>query len=78
MWYNFSINTAKILEQDFPISEVLDLDDMSFDPNTKYYSSPCRCGGSYMLTESDIAEGVDVICCSTCTLCIQVLLHKQV
>lgn len=69
--------TAKIMDQDFPISEVVDVTHMSFDPDAACYSSPCRCGGSYTLTELDIAEGVDVVCCSTCTLCIQVLLHKE-
>ena len=37
------------------------------------YSAPCRCGGSYTITEEDLEGGVDVVCCSTCTLSIRVL-----
>lgn len=39
------------------------------------YSAPCRCGGSYIITEDNLEGGMDVVCCSTCTLSIRVLYH---
>ena len=72
-----TITTAKIIEQDFPVSEIMALSSMAFDPDASCYSSPCRCGGSYDVTRSDLEEGVAEVCCTTCTLCIQVIARKD-
>ena len=38
------------------------------------YRTSCRCGGCYILTERDMEEeGLDTVCCSTCSLAIRVL-----
>lgn len=33
----------------------------------------CRCSGQYIITEHDLENGQNVVCCSMCTLCIKVL-----
>lgn len=65
------------MAQEWPISEVVDLDDMTYDPAMCSYASPCRCGGCYVVSEGELGEGVEVVCCSTCTLSIQVLYTKE-
>lgn len=55
---------------------MVDLDSMEYEEEEEgggTYSTPCRCGGSYSLTEHDMEEGVDVVCCSMCTLSIRIL-----
>jgi len=37
------------------------------------YTSACRCSGEYLITESDLENGHNVVCCSDCTLSIRVL-----
>ena len=38
------------------------------------YRTSCRCGGCYILTEREMEEeGLDTVCCSTCSLAIRVL-----
>lgn len=68
--------TAEQLTQKWPISDAVDLDCMEYEAEGGgAYSAPCRCGGSYIITEDDLEGGVDVVCCSTCTLSIRVLYH---
>ena len=68
---------AEQLTQKWPISDMVDLDSMEYEEEEEEgggtYSTPCRCGGSYSLTEHDLEEGVDVVCCSMCTLSIRIL-----
>ena len=37
------------------------------------YSSVCRCSGEYLITEHDLENGHNVVCCTDCTLSIRVL-----
>ena len=68
--------TAAELAQQWPLSATVDLDAMDYTPSLGTYSSPCRCGGSYTLRESDLEDGVDTVCCSSCTLSIRVLYQE--
>ena len=79
-WVKFiesSFVLAEQLTQKWPISDTVDLDSMEYEEEEEEgggaYSTPCRCGGSYTITEHDLEEGVDVVCCSTCTLSIRIL-----
>ena len=46
---------------------------MSFDPEDSTFSLQCRCGGRYIISEAEMEEGVDIVCCCTCTLGIKLL-----
>ncbi|XP_022809389.1 dnaJ homolog subfamily C member 24-like [Stylophora pistillata] len=61
------------LSQDWPVSDDVDLDDMEYHEDTESYSSLCRCSGKYVLSEEDLENGHNIVCCSNCTLCIRVL-----
>lgn len=37
------------------------------------FSSVCRCSGEYVITELDLENGHNTVCCSNCTLSIRVL-----
>ncbi len=49
---------------------------MTYNGSIGTYSTGCRCGGSYTITEGDLEVGVDTVCCSTCTLSIRVLYQE--
>ncbi len=68
-----SILSAVQITQKWPLSDTVDLDTMTFDPASEVYSLSCRCGGCYLMSESDMESGVEVVCCTTCTLCVRVL-----
>lgn len=63
--------------QELPIDDEVDLDDMSYDEATRSYSWPCRCAGTVLVTESLLAEGLDVFGCDTCSLTIRVLYDDE-
>jgi diphthamide biosynthesis protein 4 len=56
-----------------PVQEDLDLDEMDYDDNRGIYSSPCRCGGEFSVTEDQLEGGVGGIECSRCSLCVKLL-----
>lgn len=39
----------------------VDLDDMSYSPETLKYSFPCRCGKSFTVAEDDLERGRDLV-----------------
>ena len=61
------------LSQQWPISEVVELDQMDYNGQEGLYSLSCRCGESYQVTAEDLTLGVTVVCCSGCSLCIKVV-----
>ena len=67
---------AADLTQQWPLSATVDLDSMDYDSTLQSYFTACRCGGSYTVSERDLEEGVDTICCSSCTLSIRVLYQE--
>ena len=70
------IPTAESMTQKWPVSDVVDLDDMTFDPDQGSYKSPCRCGGCYTVSNDDLEGGVEVVCCSACSLSIRILYQE--
>ena len=52
------------------------MDSMECDGELGVYSTPCRCGGTYSLTEEDLEDGVGIVCCSSCSLSIRVLYQE--
>ncbi|XP_068731700.1 dnaJ homolog subfamily C member 24-like [Montipora capricornis] len=64
------------LSQDWPVSAEVDLDDMEYHEDIRTFSSVCRCSGEYLISESDLENGQDTVCCSGCTLSIRVLYNE--
>ncbi|XP_069134250.1 DPH4 homolog [Argopecten irradians] len=70
--------TQRCLVQDWPIQDEVDVDeflqeDMEEEEEKSRFFYTCRCGGSYILHDSDITLRLDVVCCDTCSLTIRVL-----
>jgi len=40
------------------------------------FTKMCRCGGQYVITDDDLASGVDLTCCDVCSLTIRVLYQQ--
>ncbi|KAI8092746.1 DNAJ heat shock N-terminal domain-containing protein [Halteromyces radiatus] len=59
--------------QKVTINADVDLDDMEYDESNRIFSLICRCSGSYVISEEDLEQGNDVICCDNCSLRIRVL-----
>lgn len=57
------------------VNAELDLDDMEVDDDKGEWKYSCRCGGEYLVTESELeqGDGAVVVGCSTCSLRIRVL-----
>jgi diphthamide biosynthesis protein 4 len=55
------------------INADVDLDDMEYEEQECVYSLMCRCSGYYVISENDLEQGNDVICCDNCSLRIRVL-----
>ena len=37
------------------------------------YTLPCRCSGEFVITEQDLENAHNVVCCTNCTLSVRVL-----
>ena len=55
------------------INNEIDLDDMDYDESIHTYSVICRCSGTYAITEDDLEQSIDIVCCDNCSLRIRVL-----
>ncbi|KAL6056077.1 DnaJ subfamily C member 21 [Balamuthia mandrillaris] len=55
-----------------PVSAEVDLDEMEFREEDGSYRWPCRCGRAFVITESQLEEGVDVVLCGGCSFAIRV------
>ncbi|RUS21141.1 DNAJ heat shock N-terminal domain-containing protein [Endogone sp. FLAS-F59071] len=66
---------ATRLKQDAVVNAEVDLDDMDYDEAVHAYSTPCRCGGRYAMTEEDLEYGADTVGCDNCSLRIRVLYY---
>ncbi|XP_077995018.1 dnaJ homolog subfamily C member 24-like [Glandiceps talaboti] len=65
------------VSQKWPVNSEVDLDEMDYNEANGEYSFGCRCSGEYIITEEDMLQGVNIICCSSCTLSIRVLYQLE-
>lgn len=67
----------RCISQEWPIQddvcvEEFDKSDVS-DLDENMYTYPCRCGGLFVISETDIQIKFDIVCCDTCSLSIRIL-----
>ncbi|KAJ2158546.1 hypothetical protein GGF46_003696 [Coemansia sp. RSA 552] len=55
------------------VDDEVDLDSMDFDSEALTYSYPCRCSGSYTISEDDLEAGREMAPCTDCSLKVVVL-----
>ncbi|XP_059117043.1 dnaJ homolog subfamily C member 24 [Peromyscus eremicus] len=58
-----------------PVDAQVYLEDMSWNKDDESFSLTCRCGGKYTVSKDEVEE-VNLICCDTCSLIVE-LLHQQ-
>ncbi|SCV99739.1 LAFE_0B01442g1_1 [Lachancea fermentati] len=55
----------------------VEIEDMTFDPDTQIFSYPCPCGDKFQIFIDDMFDGEDVAVCPSCSLMIQVIFEKE-
>lgn len=62
--------------QNFPIQNEVHIDEFDEDDEL-FLTNECRCGGLYILSETDVKFCCDIVCCDTCTLSVKVIYSDQ-
>ena len=62
----------RCLMQEHPVQDTIPFEDFDFDASDEIYSYPCRCGSEFLLTKFDRQLFYDFVCCSTCSLTINI------
>ena len=60
-----------------PLYEEIEIEDMTFDPETLIYSYPCPCGDLFKINLEDLWDGEDVADCQSCTLFVTVIYEEE-
>uniref|UniRef100_A0A7N4NJG5 DnaJ heat shock protein family (Hsp40) member C24 n=1 Tax=Sarcophilus harrisii TaxID=9305 RepID=A0A7N4NJG5_SARHA len=58
-----------------PVDAQIYLEDMLWNKDDQCFTLSCRCGGKYCVSK-DEAEEVNLICCDTCSLIIEIVQHS--
>ncbi|KAL3937417.1 MAG: hypothetical protein SGARI_002133, partial [Bacillariaceae sp.] len=59
-----------------PQYDEIEIEDMTYDPQTLTYSYPCPCGDRFKVTLEDLWDGDDIADCNSCTLYVQVIYEE--
>ena len=70
--------TQRCILQEYPIQDTVDIDDFDLDLSDNNYKYSCRCGGFYMISETDLKFNVDLVCCESCSLTVRIVYSDQV
>jgi diphthamide biosynthesis protein 3 len=60
-----------------PLYEEIEIEDMTYDPETLTYSYPCPCGDKFKIMLEDLWDGEDIADCQSCTLFISVIYEEK-
>jgi len=60
-----------------PLYEEIEIEDMTYDPETLIYSYPCPCGDKFRISLEDLWDGEDIADCQSCTLFIEVIYEEE-
>jgi len=60
-----------------PLYDEIEIEDMTYHPETKMYSYPCPCGDRFKVTLEDLWDGEDIAGCESCTLYIEVIYDEE-
>ncbi|XP_044537180.1 dnaJ homolog subfamily C member 24 [Gracilinanus agilis] len=58
-----------------PVDAQIYLEEMLWNKDDQCFTLSCRCGGKYCVSK-DEAEEVNLICCDTCSLIIEIVQHS--
>lgn len=60
-------------EDDLPIYDVIEIEDMTFDSALELYHYPCPCGDRFQIGLLDLRNEEDIAVCPSCSLMIRVI-----
>lgn len=60
-----------------PLYEEVEIEDLSYDPDTMLYTYACPCGDVFKVTLEELWDGEDIARCPSCTLFIQVIYEEE-
>mmetsp|Transcript_9215 Transcript_9215/g.19345 ORF Transcript_9215/g.19345 Transcript_9215/m.19345 type:complete len:112 (+) Transcript_9215:130-465(+) len=60
-----------------PLYDEIEIEDMTYDPETMMYSYPCPCGDRFKITLEDLWDGEDEAGCESCTLYIEIVYDEE-
>ena len=60
-----------------PLYDEIEIEDMTYDPETRLYSYPCPCGDRFKISLEDLWDGEDEAGCESCTLYIEVIYDEE-
>lgn len=60
-----------------PLYDEIEIEDMTYDPETLMYSYPCPCGDRFKIYLQDLWDGDDEAGCESCTLYIEVVYDEE-
>ncbi|XP_054717557.1 dnaJ homolog subfamily C member 24-like [Uloborus diversus] len=63
---------AKEIRFSHAIDQELNLSDLTWNSESRLYEKLCRCGGKYILLETDVSPDIILIDCDNCSLSIEV------
>lgn len=71
----------RCISQDWPIQDDIEIEEFEIcdtpDCDEHVYTYPCRCGGLYALSETDVKIKFDIVCCDTCSLSVRILYNTN-
>ena len=77
-YFYFSyLEIFRLLVSELPISEEIDLNEMSFDEQNDIYTWSCRCGGNYRVSVAQLVDGIDTVPCDGCSFAIRISYQEQ-
>jgi CSL zinc finger len=59
------------------IYDEVEIEDMTFNPETEVYSYPCPCGDRFQISLEELLDGEDIASCPSCTLRIRVIYDEE-
>ncbi|KAL8901920.1 MAG: hypothetical protein Q9207_004961 [Kuettlingeria erythrocarpa] len=59
------------------IYDEIELEDLTYHPETTVYTYPCPCGDQFEITLQDLHDGEDIAVCPSCSLMIRVIFEAS-
>lgn len=60
-------------DEDMPIYDEIEIEDMTWDEALQVYEYPCPCGDRFQIFIDDLRDEQDIAVCPSCSLMIRVI-----
>jgi diphthamide biosynthesis protein 4 len=71
-----SVLAQLTLRQHGPVQDDVQIAEFEEAEDTLSFSYPCRCGGLYEISRTDVDLQVDYVSCNCCSLCIRIVFES--